>query len=273
MSCQVSKLTIRAFWIQLAHFFTQLCFWHGGLNFNVYSDLLASVLKWRKLLLFVSMELHQIETDLRNPDFQYRLKAISALKDYPPEVAVPLLTSHLHDPEFLVRSFVARELGNQQTSESFAALLQIVKLDNTPNVRAEAANSISLFGKISAPHLVQIFFMDDHWLTRRSILAALVDLECHEELLEVCLKALAGEDEPVREAAIDALGSLAGSAQHAAGLAQILALQKDESPHMRIRVAYALKNFDDSTAKQALTQLRQDEDHRVVGAAMENLLL
>lgn len=218
------------------------------------------------------MELHQIETDLQNPDFQYRLKAISALKNYPPEVAVPLLIDRLHDPEFLVRSFVARELGNQQTPESFAALLELVKLDNTPNVRAEAANSISLFGKISASHLVQIFFTDDHWLVRRSILAALVDLECYEELLEVCLKSLAGEDEPVRETAVDALGSLAGSPQHMAGLTQILALQKAESPHMRIRVAYALKHFDDSAAKDALTHLRQDADHRVVGAAMENLL-
>ena len=218
------------------------------------------------------MELPQIETDLQNPDFQYRLKAISALKNYPPEVAVPLLIDRLHDPEFLVRSFVARELGNQQTPESFAALLELVKLDNTPNVRAEAANSISLFGKISASHLVQIFFTDDHWLVRRSILAALVDLECYEELLEVCLKSLAGEDEPVRETAVDALGSLAGSPQHMAGLTQILALQKAESPHMRIRVAYALKHFDDSAAKDALTHLRQDADHRVVGAAMENLL-
>jgi hypothetical protein len=239
---------------------------------NVYSDLLASVLKWRKLLPFVFMELHQIETDLQNPNFQYRLKAITALKDYPPEVALPLLTNHLQDPEFLVRSFVARALGSQQTSESFAALLQIVKLDNTPNVRAEAANSISLFGKVSAPHLVQIFFTDDHWLVRRSILAALADLECHQELLEVCLQGLAGEDEPVRETAVDALGALAGSPQHMAGLSQILALQKDASPHMRIRVAYALKHFDDTIAKEALVQLRQDADHRVVGAAMENLL-
>jgi HEAT repeats len=98
------------------------------------------------------------------------------------------------------------------------------------------------------------------------------DLGCHAELFEVCMQALAGEDEPVRETAVDALGALAGSAQHAAGLEQILALQKDESPHMRVRVAYALKHFDDSAAKDALTQLRQDADHRVVGATMENLL-
>ena len=104
------------------------------------------------------MELSQIETDLQNPDFQYRIKAIVALKNYLPEIAVPILIQHIQDPEFLVRTFVARELGRQKTSESFAALLQIMRFDNTPNVRAEAANSLSLFGRVSASHLVETFF-------------------------------------------------------------------------------------------------------------------
>jgi HEAT repeat protein len=218
------------------------------------------------------MELHQIETDLKNPDFQYRLKAIAALKDYPSEVAIPFLTAHLKDPEFLVRTFVAIGLGKQKTSESFAALLQIMRFDNTPNVRAEAANSLSLFGRVAASHLVQAFFKDDHWLIRRSILAALVELECPEELLEVCTQALAGEDPSVREAAVDALGSLAGSRQHATALSQLLSLQNSEFEYIRIHVAYALKQFSDPEAKAALAQLRQDKDHQVVGAALENLV-
>ena len=218
------------------------------------------------------MELDQIETNLQNPDFKYRLDAIAALKNYPPEVAIPLLTKHIQDAEFLVRSFVARGLGNHQTSESFAALLQIMKFDNTPNVRAEAANSLSLFGKISASHLVQAFFMDDHWLLRRSILAALVELECAEELLEVCIQGIQGEDATVQEAAVEMLGSLAGSRQHQAALSQLLNLKNSESDGIRVQVAYALKHFHDPDAKQALAQLRQDADHRVVGAAMEDLL-
>lgn len=218
------------------------------------------------------MELHQIEANLQNSDFQYRLKAISALKDYPPEVALPLLTRHLEDPEFLVRSFVARELGRQKTSESFAALLQIMKLDNTPNVRAEAANSLSLFGRVSASHLVETFFRDDHWLVRRSILAALVEMQCPEAVLEVCAQALEGDDAAVQSEAIDALGALAESRQSEAALAQLLTLKDSASERLRIRVAYALKHFDAPEAKAALVQLRQDPDHRVVGAAMENLL-
>ncbi|WP_017653320.1 HEAT repeat domain-containing protein [Fortiea contorta] len=218
------------------------------------------------------MELHEIETELQNSDFQYRLKAVSALQDYPCEVAVPLLTRHVQDPEFLVRTFVARELGKQKTSESFAALLQIIKFDNTPNVRAEASNSLSLFGRISASHLVQTFVRDDHWLVRRSIQAALVEMDCPEELLEVCLLGLEGEDAAVQESSIDALGALAASRQSAPALSRLLQAKDSPYDYIRVRVAYALKHFADPAAKKALAQLRQDINHRVVGAAMEDLI-
>lgn len=218
------------------------------------------------------MEINEIETALMQPDVQDRLKAIAALKDYDSEVAVPMLTSKLRDSEFLVRSFVAMALGKQQTAESFAALLEMVKFDRDTNVRAEAANSLSLFGSISIPHLVSAFSRDNNWLVRRSILAALVDMDCPKPILDVCLQALTDEDLTVRGTAIDALGILASSSQHGAALSQLLQLTSSESWRMRVRVAYALKRFKEPQARDALTQLRQDEDHRVVGAALEDLL-
>ncbi|MBN4005133.1 HEAT repeat domain-containing protein [Nostoc sp. LPT] len=218
------------------------------------------------------MEIHKIQAELKNPDFHYRLKAIAALNDYESEVAVPLLTSKLHDSEFLVRSFVARGLGNQQSAESFAALMQIMKFDDTPNVRAEAANSLSLFGRVAVSHLVLAYYQDDHWLVRRSILAAIAEMDCPEELFDICVQGLKDEDFTVQESSVDALGLLANSSQHAAALSQILTLVNDQSWRMRVRVSYALKRFDEPEAKAALNQLRQDEDHRVVGAALEDLL-
>jgi HEAT repeat protein len=219
-----------------------------------------------------SMDLQQIETDLNNPNFEYRTKAAMALRNYPPEIAVPMLCGHLDDSEFLVRSFVARELGHQRNANSFAALLQLLERDNTPNVQAEAANSISLFGKVAAPHLVKSFLKNDHWLLRRSILAGMVDMECPEELYEVCSIGLAGYDLPVMADAIGGLAHLANSPYGAQALAAILDRQGHEKSYIRIRVAYALKQFDDPIAKAALAQLRQDENHQVVGAAMEDLL-
>jgi len=43
-----------------------------------------------------------------------------------------LLKAKLDDPAFLIRPFVSRAFGTQQTADSFAALLQIMKLDNMP---------------------------------------------------------------------------------------------------------------------------------------------
>ena len=218
------------------------------------------------------MDLHQIENDLKNSDFQYRLKAIAALKEYPAEVAVPILNRHIQDPEFLVRTFVAREYGRHQTSESFAALLQMMRFDDTPNVRAEAANSLSLLGRASASHLVRTFLVDDHWLVRRSILAALVDMGCVEEVFEVCSQGLEGDDVTVQEACIGGLSSLAESHQADAALAKILTYKDSEVDSLKVQVAYALQRFDAPTAKTALAQLRQDSNHQVVGAAMEELV-
>ena len=218
------------------------------------------------------MELQQIENNLNNPDFQYRLKAVSALKDYESDVAVPLLTGKLRDREFLVRSFVAMGLGKQQTAESFAALMQMMKFDDNPNVRAEASNSLSLFGRVAASHLVLAFYKDDHWLVRRSILGALADLQCYEELFDVCLEAQKGGDITVQEAAVDAFGMLSTTNQRVLALSQLLLLAEHESERIRTHVASALKYFDEPPAKEALQKLRQDTNHRVVAAALEELL-
>jgi HEAT repeat protein len=218
------------------------------------------------------MELHDIETALKQEDFQVRLKAIAALKTYDDAIAVPILIRTLHDPEFLVRTFVAMGLSKHQTADAFAALLEILKLDNTPNVRAEAANSLSLFGRVSSSHLILAFEQDSHWLVRRSILAALMDMDCPQALLEVCTKALQGDDLAVREATIDALSSLADTDQWAITLSHLELLAQDESPRIRMRVAQALKPLNDSTAYTILNNLRQDPDPKVVAATWSNPL-
>jgi HEAT repeat protein len=218
------------------------------------------------------MDIHQIEAALTQTDFQYRLKAVEALKAYAPEIAVPILIEHLQDEEILVRSFVARGLGKQQNAESFAALLQMMKFDLNPNVRAEAANSLSLFGNVAAPHLSQTFCQDDHWLVRRSILAALMDMECPQELYEVCSVGLAGEDLTVQANAIDGLADLVNSQYEELALTKLLSQIEAEARFIRQKLALALAQFSQPQAKAALNRLRQDSDYRVVAATLEDLL-
>ncbi|AFZ36552.1 PBS lyase HEAT domain protein repeat-containing protein [Stanieria cyanosphaera PCC 7437] len=218
------------------------------------------------------MDFNLIQEYLSNSDSQKRMKAITELRNYETDIVVPLLKEKINDKEFLVRSFVAMGLGKKRNAESFAALLQMMKLDRDPNVRAEAANSLSLFGTVSIPHLVLMFEQDDHWLVRRSILAALAELDCPQELLEVCICGLHGEDQTVREACIDCLVRFANTSKQEEALAQLLALVTDQWWRTRMRVARALAKFNTPQAQEALNQLKQDEDHRVVGAVLESLI-
>ena len=218
------------------------------------------------------MNIQEIETALNSFDPTDRLKALTALRNYDASVAVPLLTSKLQDPAFLVRSFVAMGLGYNQTPESFTALLELMKRDRDPNVRAEAANSLSKVGQVAASHLVLAFHQDDHWLLRRSILAALCDMPCLEELFDVCVCGLNGEDPTVTEAAIDGFSLLADTSKSQEILQQLLPLVKSDEWRIRSRVVRALRKFDDEQAREAIACLMKDEDHRVVAAALEGSL-
>ena len=213
------------------------------------------------------MDLNEIQEKLQQEDFQPRLKAVQALHHYPSEVAVPILIDQLNDREFLVRTFIAMALAKHHTDRSFQALLEMMKFDDTPSVRAEASNSLSLFGRISLSHLTAAFIQDDHWL-----LAALTEMDSPIELLEVCIEGLAGTDEPVQEACIDALGSLHSSPQKSTVMETLIELSTSDDWRKRRQVALALRHFDHPRSSVTLQKLRQDPDHRVIAAALEELL-
>ena len=218
------------------------------------------------------MELSQIKTSLENADPRSRLKAICALRNYEPDIAIPLLLSQIKEKDFLVRSFVDRELGKKRTSESFAALLELIKFDLDPNTRAEAANSLSLFGEVSISHLVVSFHQDDNWLLRRSILAALVDLNCPDELFEICEVGIKGEDFSVKQACLNCLGIFASTAKEDQAITILIDELDSSNWRMRSTIAKALTKFSTSQAQEALNKLAEDSDHRVVAATLEKSL-
>ena len=218
------------------------------------------------------MDLNQIKTDLDSSDPQQRMKAITGLRDYEADIAVPLLKNHIKDKEFLVRSFVAMGFGKKQNADSFAALLEMMKFDSDPNVRAEAANSLSYYGDVAASHLVLMFERDVHWLVRRSIIAALADMDCPQELFEVCLLGIDGEDQTVRESCIRCLSRFANTDKQEAALEKLLSLVEAQLWRDRMQTAKSLGKFNHPQAIDALNKLKEDPDHRVVGAVLESLV-
>ena len=218
------------------------------------------------------MELHQIEAYLDSPNPQHRMKAITELRHYTPEVVVPLLRRRMCDKEFIIRSFVAIGLGNKLTEEAFEALLDLIEFDTDPNVRAEAANSLSKYGDRAIPHLEQLFERDTHWLVRQSILAALEGTECPEIFLKLCHLGIKGNDPVVKQAAIANLEKLQETPQAEETLEILLSLATASAVEIRVQVARVLTYFDQPRAKAALAELRHDSDYRVVGATLEGLV-
>jgi HEAT repeat protein len=218
------------------------------------------------------MELHQIEACLDSPHPQERLKAIAELRHHTPEVVVPLLKQRMYDQEFLIRAFVAMGLGFKRSEEGFQALVQLIDCDRDPNVRAEAANSLSKYGEQSLPRLLHLFQEDSHWLVRQSILAALEGMDRPDALLQLCQWGIEGENLEVQLAAIANLGELQGTPQAEAALTTLLSLATNPSGEIRAQVARVLRRFGQPEAKAALLQFRHDSDYRVVGATLEGLL-
>ena len=216
------------------------------------------------------MDIKEIETKLTSKNMYDRLDAIKALSGYGEEIAIPLLLRVKKDEQFLVRSFVAMGLGKNKTAESFASLLEMLKFDRDTNVRAEASNSLSLFGEVSIPHLQQAFHQDDSWLVRLSILSALKDLNCHDELFDICVCGIDGDDHSVRENCLSSLELFVNTPKEKKALALLLSMINDDSWRIRMRVAKSLTKFSLNSAKEALSQLRKDEDYRVVAAALES---
>jgi HEAT repeat protein len=220
------------------------------------------------------MDLEQIRTEIDSENPQDRMRALVALRQYDPEVAVPILISTLQDPEAIVRSFATIGLGLKKNAEAFAALVELMGNDQNPdpNLMAEAANSLAQYGQAALPHLMRLFLDNDHWLIRLSILPVLVEMDCPAELFELCGWALKDEDETVRESAIEHLAKFAGSPVQEIVLEELLPLAQTNSWRIRRQLALSLRNFDHEQARSALLQLQQDADYRVVGAVLEGSL-
>jgi HEAT repeat protein len=201
------------------------------------------------------------------------MQAIAALRHHTPTVAVPLLKRCICDKEFVVRSRAVSGLGMKISQDSFDALVDLIEYETDGNVRAEAANSLANYGEPAWPHMLQLFQNDDHWLVRQSILAAISETGSPEYLLLLCQCGIIDGDDYIQQAAIAYLSLLSDTVYSASALELLLPLTLAESADIRAQVARTLAHFDSPEAVNALIQLKQDSDHRVVGAVLEKSLL
>jgi HEAT repeat protein len=215
------------------------------------------------------IDLEQIDRDLRGRAIDKQKAALDTLAKVPADIAVPLLADILTSSDFMQRRIAVMGLGNHQVEASFQLLANVIINDRDPNVMGEAANAIADFGDRAIPLLVTLFQNTDSWLVRQSIIPLLMDTNSHAELLTVSEIAIADETQSVKEVGILALGHLLTSPVSDRALGLLLELCKDPNWRNRWRAAIALQSLQNPATKAAIAQLQQDENFRVVAAALE----
>jgi HEAT repeat protein len=218
------------------------------------------------------MQLDEVKALLESDNPQKRMSAITALRQYTEDIAVPLLASQINDPELIIRSFAAIGLGHKRTPEGFEVLVNVLRSEREANVRSEAANSLSRYGKQALPYLMKAAETDDHWLVQLSILPVVAELNCPEELYMLCTMALEHVDPVVQGVGLEHLGYLEGSVRHGDALETLLIWAESENWMLRRQAALTLQQFKGIYAQKAMLRLRQDEDYRVVAATLESLM-
>lgn len=217
------------------------------------------------------MDLEQLKQGLSSPELALRLQALTALTAYDTTTAVPLLCAHLSDTEMLVRLLVATGLGRKRSPQSQQAL-RCLLMDSDAHVRAEAVLSLGKFGPQTLTLLWQTFREDSNSLVRAAVLEAIAALANPLELFKVCTLALGDPDMTLQELATLHFRQFADTDMRNAALDHLQPLVN--SPHGVVRAALArsLHAFDSHRARESLTQLHNDPDHRVVAAVLESLV-
>jgi HEAT repeat protein len=209
---------------------------------------------------------------LESENPQQRMSAITALRQYEENIAVPLLASQMNDPEFIVRSFAVIGLGHKRSADGFRTLVDVLQSERDPNVRSEAANSLARYGEQALPFLMKASEVDDHWLLQLSILPIVAEFDSPEELFTLCMRALEHMDPVVQCVGLEHLGYLRDSVKHDDALETLLIWAEAEDWLLRKQAALTLRSFEGLFAQKALLRLREDEDYRVVAATLEGLL-
>lgn len=194
-------------------------------------------------------DLEAIRRVIAAADPALAMPALVSLWDCAVEEATPLFLLGLEQTPFVIRSLSCAGLGVKRSPQGREALARVVREDGDANVRAEAANALASYGVEDAwPVLREVFAADGQWLVRCSILAALAEQPemSPPRLLELARLALDDADGTVRVGGAELLGRI---------------LLDAEEPHDAVT----------REAREAMTTLQRDEDHRVVAVALNAL--
>jgi HEAT repeat protein len=222
------------------------------------SDLPSEQLRQRE-----PAEIASVSTQLESPDLRDRMVALASLRDFPADVALPLIKKVLNDESLQLRSMAVFALGVKATPESYPILIEILANDPDYGIRADAAGALGYLEDIRAfEALVRAFYEDTDWLVRFSAAVSLGNLK-DPRAFDVLMRALDSPEVVLQQAAIAALGEI----KAVGAIDRLLLFIESEDWLVRQRLAESLGQLPTPKSISALKYLAKDSQPNVAAAA------
>jgi HEAT repeat protein len=216
----------------------------------------------------------ELERNLRAAALHQRMAAANELAGYPAISAVPIFKRLLSEQDIGLRRLAVMGLGKHRSDESFVELQTILNSSSDPIIVADAADAIFEFGDVAVPILEQLFdrsTQSSQWQIRQTVIALLLDTDRYDVTLSLLTTALADENMVVRELGILAFKQMLQSPCQKSALTLLTKCAIDPNWQMRWCTARCLHGCPEPQARQTIAQLQQDEDFRVIAAALEGM--
>lgn len=204
-----------------------------------------------------------LTTQLESPDLRDRMVALASLRDFPADIALPLIKKVLNDESLQLRSMAVFALGVKVTTESYPILIDILANDPDYGIRADAAGALGYLEDIRAfEALVRAFYEDTDWLVRFSAAVSLGNLK-DPRAFDVLMRALDSPEVVLQQAAIAALGEI----KAVAAVERLVMFIEAEDWLVRQRLAESLGQLPTPKSIAALKYLTKDNHPHVAAAA------
>ena len=216
----------------------------------------------------------ELEQNLRSAALNQRMSATNELATYPATVALPIFKRLLAEKDVGLRRLAVMGLGKHRSDESFETLKTILSSSGDPIILADAADSIFDFGDIAMPILQQLFDRSpqpSQWQIRQTIIALFLDTEHYDALLAVASAALTDENIVIQELGIRVFKQMLQSPCKELALELLLKFAVDPNWKLRWSAARSLHGCAELQARESISRLQQDEDFRVIAAALEGV--
>ncbi len=216
----------------------------------------------------------ELERNLRAAALHQRMAAANELAGYPATVALPIFKRLLAEKDVGLRRLAVMGLGKHRSDESFEELQTILDSNGDPIILADAADSIFEFGDVAIPILQQLFDRSSQlsqWQIRQTVISLFLDTDRYDVTLSLLAAALADENTVIQELGIFAFKQMLQSPCKELALALLVKFATDPNWQMRWCAARCFHGCPEPQARNAIAQLQQDEDFRVIAAALEGV--